>query len=287
MLADLPFLEEVPQFGPLGDHHIAIDIARPGNRPFPILLDTGAEGSVLTPRYARELGVSVRRTRDRPYRRDTLLRPLEFWIDGTSDTGARRFETGLLGGNFLQKYVVEVDYEARRVRFLDPKQRPVSEEDAEPGEVVVPMRLTNTGPSIEIELGDGSAWFLMDTGAPSDLYIAEEKAGKLGIGYAEGELLLGKNLYGDDRSSVVSLPSARVGGHEIPEVRLAVALRKGSSFRVTNVAGVDGALLGNDFMRRFRVRFDYQNRKVALLPVAGPPPGDAVPDAVPEPEPQR
>ncbi len=58
----------------------------------------------------------------------------------------------------------------------------------------------------------------------------------------------------------------RVGRIAIDDVGLGIALRKGSTYRVTNVAGVDDALLGNAFMSRFRVRFDYPNEKLALLP---------------------
>ena len=176
VLAELPFLDEVPWFGKVEDGHIAVDLSPHASRPFVLLLDTGAEHSMLTPRYARDLGVVVSGSRDRPVRRATRLgRYLELWVDtSSSDTGARRFEIGLLGGNFLERYVVEVDYQARRVRFLDPESRGVSEATAEPGEIVVPMRLTNRRPAVEIALGSGSAWFLMDTGAPSDLVLSEE-----------------------------------------------------------------------------------------------------------------
>jgi predicted aspartyl protease len=69
-----------------------------------MFLDTGASKSVLTPRVARQLGVSVRRTKNTPYRRATRLgRDLSFYIDTRrTDTASRTgWEYGFLGGEFL------------------------------------------------------------------------------------------------------------------------------------------------------------------------------------------
>ena len=79
---------------------------------------------------------------------------------------ASAFEFGLIGGDFLRDYVVEVDYRAGRVRFLDPEMHAVDAERAEPGELVLPMGLTDGRPTLRIGLGRGSLDFLMDTGAP-------------------------------------------------------------------------------------------------------------------------
>ncbi len=118
VVADLPFLDSPDPSS------IVIDLAREeGARPFPLVLDTGASFSTLTPRLARELGVRVRSTKRSPYRRATRLgRDLQFRVDArrgdmASQTGR---EFGLLGGNFLVEYVVEIDFPRRRVRFLDP-----------------------------------------------------------------------------------------------------------------------------------------------------------------------
>jgi hypothetical protein len=247
------------------------------------------------------LGVSVRRVKSTPYRRATILgRELQFLVDvRASDSGTQTgIEIGLLGGNFLEAYVLEVDYATRRVRFLDPDLRPVSEDAADPGEVVVPMRLTNQRPAIEIRLGSGSAWFLMDTGAPGDLLLSEEGARALEIEPdPDARIARGRNLYGTERARVQRLSGARVGDHELDALDLGISLREGSSYRSTNVAGPDQALLGNAFLRRFRVRIDYPHRRVALLPrpdwpapvreaalaaVAAPPPIDVPAASDPE-----
>lgn len=287
VLAELPFLDEIPLRGALGSGHIAIDIAPEGKRPLPMLLDTGADWPVMTPRYARKLGVSVRRIKRDPYRKKTILgQDLRFYVDtSSSETGARSFEIGVLGGEFLADYVVEVDYRKRIVRFLDPKLRPVSEATADPGEFVLPMRLTDRRPALEIHLGTGSAWFLMDTGAPTDLGISEEKARTLGFTVEPGaRTVQGRNWWGTDRWVSIDLPQVQSGELRVESVQLEVAIHEGSSWRVTHFAGPDEALLGNAFMSRFRVRFDYPHRKVGLLPRPEEPP---VLDVVPGPPPEE
>ena len=54
VLAELPFLDHPEK------NRIVVDLAPEGHRPFPLMLDTGATHSVITPVMARSLGVSVR-----------------------------------------------------------------------------------------------------------------------------------------------------------------------------------------------------------------------------------
>ena len=105
---------------------IVIDLAPEGNaRRLPFQLDTGATGSVVTPQLARAMGVRVSAIKGTPYRRRTALgRDVQFVVDTRrSDTrSASGIEFGLLGGDFLSDYVVELDLARHRVRFLDPER---------------------------------------------------------------------------------------------------------------------------------------------------------------------
>jgi predicted aspartyl protease len=294
ILTDLPFLDEIPNYGKVDAGHIAIDLSPYPTRRFPLLLDTGAAFSVMTPRYARSLGVSVRATKSSFYRKSTVLgRDLQFWVyTRRSDTGGWALgDVGVLGRNFLDHYVVEVDYEQRRVRFLDPDRHAVSEDSAAPGEIVVPMKLSDHRPAMEIGLGSGSAWFIMDTGAPGDLKISEEKARALGLEAGpEDRTVSGRNVFGSDRTLLKKIERATVGGFDVDDPTVWIAIREGSSYRTTNLAGPDQAFLGNEFLSRFRVRFDYPHRKVSLLP--RPPESTAAGNAardlpVAQPEPER
>lgn len=150
VLADLAFLD-FPE-----PNRIIVDLAPDGSaKPLRLMLDTGAGHSMLTPRTARELGVQVRRTKQDPYRRPTRLgRDLQFYVDASvSDTGAKTgWEFGVLGGNFLADYVLEIDFPARRVRLLDPDRCSVPAAGGAAEEAVVPLRVVGQRPGVEIRL---------------------------------------------------------------------------------------------------------------------------------------
>ncbi len=275
VLAEFPFLHPDQGEGPLYRGYIRIDLSSRPHRPLPMLLDTGASWSVMTPRYARALRVPVRKHRNNAlYSRSTVLgRDLEFRVDTrSSDTPRTGWEYGLLGANFLRPYVIEIDYTERRVYFLDRKDK-VSEEQADPGEWILPMGFTDGRPTVEIQIGEGSAQFVMDTGARSEIVVSEEKARELGIEIPpDAETVITQNVIGKARSASFFLPRVRVGGHDVENVVLRVALREGSTHRTTNISDPDQAYVGNPFLSRFRVRLGYPNGKVGLLPRVTPPP---------------
>src|SRR5262245_27858742 len=113
VLASLPFEKGAPA------RTIVIDLAPKGNaRRLPFQLDTGATNSVLSPRLARSMGISVSRTPHGAYRRSTVLgRDVQIYVDTRrSDTGSSSGrESALLGGDFLSQYVVELDFAGERV----------------------------------------------------------------------------------------------------------------------------------------------------------------------------
>ncbi len=149
VVAELPFLavEEA--------NRIYVDLAPEGSDPFRLMLGTGASFSRLTPLAARAAGVSVRATKDTPYRRATRLgRDVQFHIDtSSSDTGSKTgWEYGFLGVNFLENYVVELDFTKRTVRFLDPDRYAIPEKAESVDEVVLPMKLSSRQPILEVRI---------------------------------------------------------------------------------------------------------------------------------------
>jgi len=173
VLAELPF--EAGE-----SNRVIIDLAPEGSaKPFPLFLDTGADWSVLTPRMARDLGVKVRRLKNDPYRRETRLgRDLQFWIDDrSSDTASKTgWEYGLLGGQFLAEYVLEIDFPARRVRFLDRRRYEVPEQTDAPDEAVLPVKLVSNRPAVEIGVEGRPILVMLDTGAPPTATIQGRSA---------------------------------------------------------------------------------------------------------------
>ena len=257
VVADLPFEPYHER------NRVVIDLAPEGQRPFRLMLDTGASDTVLTPRAARELGVSVRRTKSTPYRKATRLgRDLQFRVntrrsDTASGVGG---EYGLLGGTFLDDYVVEIDFPGRRVRFLDPKEYEVPEAVSAPNERVVPIRLQGTRIGVEIEMNGREIHVMMDTGAPGTLILSGKAARKLGIDVDS------LSDYGNVGTTVGPMDvrfhetdSFRFAGFEFDTMPILVA-PKGWY----NIAGPTDSVLGYDVLSQFVVRIDYERRRMWL-----------------------
>jgi predicted aspartyl protease len=208
-------------------NRVMVDLAPEGGRPFLMLLDTGASGSVVTPRMARELGVRVRKLKDTPYRRATRLgRDLQFWVDtSSSDTASRTgSEYSLLGGEFLDDYVLEIDFPGRRVRLLDPKRYAVPEAAEEPGEHVVALRRQATRISVPIRANGHELYVLLDTGDPGAGVLSGQAAREAGIDVdalpAFGSV---GTVLGEMRTSFYEEPHFELGGIALGPVPLLVA----------------------------------------------------------------
>jgi predicted aspartyl protease len=257
VLAELPFLD-APE-----PNRIVVDLAPEGSaKPLRLMLDTGASHSVLTPLAARELGVQVRRTKQDPYRRPTRLgRDLLFFIDTqSSDTGSKTgWEYGLLGGNFLADYVVELDFPARRVRLLDPRKYSVPPATSAPQEAVVPLRIVGQRPGVELALNGKKSLVLLDTGAPwtavfsGKLARSAEIAADGGVGFQAG------TVYGPMQVELAEAAKLAIGPFEFANVPVLVA-PKGWY----NATFASDSVLGYDVLAQFVVRLDYPNQRLWL-----------------------
>ncbi|MGH0031518.1 MAG: aspartyl protease family protein, partial [Myxococcota bacterium] len=277
LLAAIPFHPQTPP------KRIVIDLAPPENqRRFPLMLDTGATHSVLSPRTARALGVSVRRTKRTPYRRSTLLgRDLHFHVaTRSSDTavGPGGFEYGLLGGDFLDDFVVELDFATRHVRFYDPRRYAVPEQTGREDEVVLPMKLASTRVAVEALVNGKPLPLLVDTGAPMGLLLSGKFAAQVGVASAPQPGFVLQSMVGPVEAELGSADTVAFGPIAFHDVPTAVA-----PHGFMNLGFPGDSILGYDLLARFLVRLDYRNRRILLrrVPEASPLPPAAEPPPAP------
>lgn len=262
VLADLPFLS------PETSLEVRIDLAVEGARPLPLLVDTGSPESFATPRAASDLGISLRRSKQTPYRRATRLgRDLQLHVDTRrGDTGAAAGgEWAVLGARFLSAYVVEIDFPARRVRFLDPKRFEVPERAAAAREAVLPFRVVGHRPVIEIEVGDVKVPAALTTGAPGTLLLPGGYAAGAGLVPDPEATKSLQPLPGAGTLEAVIAPRIRIGPFEQNDVPLLVAERgaQGAGAR-------SEALLGVDLLQDFAIRIDYARKRLWIADRATP-----------------
>ncbi len=256
VLADLPFLDSDEP------NRVLVDLAPEGGRPLRMMLDTGATDCIVTPRYARALGVSVRAVKDTPYRRTTRLgRDLLFWVDvRSSDTGSKTgWEYGLLGGTFLAEYVIDLDFAARRVRFLDAGKYAVPESTSDADEAVVPIQIVGNRPVIDVEIDGRSVSVLMDTGAPDAGVLSGPAAKRVGLEPRPLPGLDASGVLGPVDVEFAEAGSLRIGRFELAHVPMEVA-PKGWY----NQGASSDSVIGYDVLAQFHVRIDYPRQRLWL-----------------------
>ena len=251
-------------------NRVMVDLAPEGSRPFVMMLDTGASASVITPGMARELGVRVRKLKDTPYRRATRLgRDLQFWIDTSSSDIASRtgWEYGLLGGEFLDDYVLEIDFSGKTVRFLDPKRYQVPEQVDAADERVVALQRAETRVSLPIRVNSHELVVMLDTGAPGTGVISGSAAREAGIDLA-GLVDFGDSgsVLGPVQTSLYEDPSFELGGVALGRVPLLVA-PKGWY----NQGAGNDSMIGYDVLAPFVIRIDYARKRLWLKRVHSEP----------------
>jgi predicted aspartyl protease len=243
-------------------NRILVNLAPDGYPEFRMMIDTGATDSVLTPRYAEKLGVNVQRARDTPYRRATRLgRDLQFWVDvRSSDTASKTgWEYGLLGGTFLREYVMEFDFAARRVRFLDPEHYRVPEKVEAENEAVVPIKVVSNRPLVDVSIGGSTVQVLLDTGAPPTGILSGAVARKVGIDSTLLPGMRGGSVLGPMDVEFAEAESLHLGPFEFTHFPLIVA-PKGWY----NQASSTDSVIGYDVLSQFTVRIDYPRQRLWL-----------------------
>lgn len=259
--------------------HILVGGRVQGSEPVWLLLDTAASGALIDADFARSIGLQAHgeATAVGPAGpvggalvsgarvalpgveltvRTAQTMPLEFL-----SRGCGRKIVAILGHEFFERFVVEVDYTARVLRLSDPD----SFRYAGRGESI-PMVLHSLQPYVRarVDLGNGKSQdgeFVVDAGSSATLMLAHDFASQHGILATTGTPL---------RES-----SGGVGGQFDIDVSRIEALHLGSfkfakpvtlfpSGQVTQPGSAGN--IGAGVLKRFRVIFDYARERIILEP---------------------
>ena len=252
-----------------------------------MIFDTGASPTVLDANVAQELRLAVTPmgstsgagTHSLRVGRahDVLLRvggvalgPTDVSvseIDSLLGPSQGRGAPGIIGSRFFSEHVVEVDFGASIVRVSDPATFRY-----EGRGIALPLTFDNGVPMIAARMTapDGTEIpmrLLVDLGAKSTLLVAEPFI-------REHDLMkrftvtvtspLGAGVGGATRYAFTRVPRLALGanGDVLPTDSLIAGLSVGGTLRSTWY----DALLGADFLRRYRVIFDYAHRQLILEP---------------------
>lgn len=249
--------------------------------PFQFLLDTGGAGSLVDRELAHKLAVKLERgvasvsgsanlevgvipravievgkARYQGRLTASPLAPLEPAI-------GRPFE-GIIGGDLLQRYVLEMDYDKGVMRFYEP----AAFQYAGRGQSL-PLSFAQGVPfiNLEVSLPGGKSVkgdFLIDTaGGRMAIHIHKEIAEREGL--FDGSPMLeekGLGLGGATSRKVARGAMLSIGTFRLP--RPFVAFTEDTAGLRTNPNSV--GLVGMEVLRRFKLTFDYSRKLLHLEP---------------------
>jgi hypothetical protein len=250
------------------------------------ILDTGASPTIVDADIARRLNLSVadagtttgagantlRQGRARGVTLDVggvALGPIDVVVsrlDSLLAPSQGRPAPGLIGSRFFMEHVVELDFGGLVMHVRDPKTFRYTGKG-----VVLPIRLYNGVPIADgsVTTPDGAVIpmrLLVDLGAKSGMLVSEPfiRAHGLAARFPRSVVTpLGAGVGGETRYAFVRVPHLTLGDGS---TLVADSVLTGLSVAGTLRAEWYDALLGAEFLRRYRVIFDYSRERVILEP---------------------
>jgi hypothetical protein len=237
--------------------------------PFWFVVDSGAGGWIVDRAHAGRLGLRLEQetaqgtgagsgSYDVSYVKDVSFSISGFTIPvpliGVIDLSNNRSQIGreiegLVGYDFFEKFIVEIDYEAKIIRLFDPKTYHYSGV-GETIPIAVDREARNPFLTAEITVQGAapqSRKLLIDTGSNDtldDSFVAMSTGPKR-------EAVSGVGLGKEFKSTVGTVSRVRLGAVSFEDV----------------YAGAGGvALVGGEILRRFTVIFDYAHGHMILEP---------------------
>lgn len=237
------------------------------------ILDTGAGMSVISKEFAEELGLELKGDMKGKGAGGSVdisfatlpslsLRGIEFdqqtvaAIDMTELNRLIDIESaGILGFDFLSRFVTKVDYAAQLVSFYDPETFKYEGPGAE-----LPLYFKNSVFMVSANLdNEHSGSWLFDLGA-SNTSLDGGYALRKGFTNRTGVERLGRGAGQEYRSKVVRCKSLELGGFVIDNPIIGTEISKVDTAHVSDEIGT----LGNTTFRHFVIYCDYHREKVIL-----------------------
>lgn len=249
--------------------------------PFQFLLDTGGAGSSLNREVANRLGLQM--VRGQASVSGNAALEVGVIPEATIQVGQSLFKgqfiaaslsplepifgrllEGILGGNFMRQYVVELDFETDVMRLYEPTLFQYGGQG-----VALPFSLVNGIPFIDLEvsLPNGKSAlgsFLVDTGGNMVVHVYKQVAERDGLLRRLPPLEeTGYGIGGGATKRVAARGSALLIG-QYRFARPIVVFTEDTAGLRANPASK--GLVGMEALRRFKVTFDYSRNRMYLEP---------------------
>jgi hypothetical protein len=277
-LARLPFEYQA--------RHVWLQASVNGGPPADFIFDTGASITVLDSAYAAKIGlqteglqqgqgagatgsasfaalssftvaavdgdgIEVKDARVAVLNVNSILAPY-FWRDCA----------GVIGFDFINRFVNELDFDARRLTLRDPR----TFQHAGPG-TAIPMTLAGHTPVVTMTLDSGiTGDFRVDVGSGSsvDLHTPFVKRHDLMTKAGKGVDVMGGGFGGTFTTRMVRMRKLEIGPYSWADPLVSLSQATAGAFTSEDYAGN----IGNRILERFKVTLDYERRQMWLEPGA-------------------
>jgi len=267
-----------------GERHLWVKVAIDGRAPEDFLLDTGASVSLLDSAWAASRGIASEgkmqavgagATGDVAFAKVGAIRVSGPDGDGIEIAGQKlavlalnrfvapffwRDAAGVLGYDFISRFVMEIDYDSGTLTLYDPKSFTYAGKGT-----AVPITLAGSIPVVRAKIdGEYEGQFRLDVGSGStvDLHSPYVKKHGLREKLAKTVAVMGGGFGGTFTSHLGRMKTMEIGPYswKDPLVILSGAERGG-------LASEDYAgNIGNEIFERFKCTFDYEHRTLYLEP---------------------
>jgi predicted aspartyl protease len=227
-----------------------VEVKLNGKSGYRLLLDTGANVTLLQTRVADELKLPVLRPGDK----SKLVALESVQIGGAQFrdlvVGARAWEEnidGVLGFNLFADCLLSLDYQKQQIRVRKGELPETNGKD------IFSYRLTNGSPALEFAVDELKLQLMIDTGAAQGIVVSHRTASKLHFvdALSPGPILstfrtsASRALVGRLRGNI------RFGIHEIAEPTI-------------HVRDEETEIIGSGILKDFVLTFDQKNHRVHI-----------------------
>ncbi len=267
--------------------HIFLQVRINDSEPLWLILDTGASVTAIDSELARELGFTLEGKlmgggAGEGKAEVNFIKDASFSVPGVEVTGqtvatialsdileariGRRID-GVLGYDFISRFVVEIDYQHSKLHLYD-KNSYSYEGDGE----VVPIRLVGSSPHCDAVISVPGREpihcdFLVDTGAGSALNFSKPFTDEHDLLTALPRKFIssgGFGIGGESKMYIGRIEGLRVGSLEFASPACSFSLDERGAGADATTAG----LLGGRILEQCTVIFDYEGQRMILEPTA-------------------
>jgi hypothetical protein len=263
------------------NNHVIVDTRVDGKGPFPFLLDSGGH-NIVTPATLTALGLAARGESTSGGGGEALATNGYAHVDRLDVGGAvltgQTVVTldfspvaveglqlgGMIGQEFLERFVVRIDYGRRTLTIMDRKKFGRAEREA--SGTAVPFTFYEHMPQVAGTFDGRPARFNIDTGSRSDVTMTSPFVERHGLraAYSGIQAVEGWGVGGPTRAVLVRAGSMTLGPVEVPGPIAGLSTARKGALSDRNYDGN----VGSGALKRFTVTFDYGARTLYLKPAA-------------------